>query len=71
MDCENRGRVIRVHLNDVDPWPSIPHSHIINENLVVDKDGNIFDSRTRQQVDRLSKRERRVWNNELNKRGCL
>jgi len=36
------GYKIQVHANDVDPWPSNPHGHIYDKNLVIDKNGNIF-----------------------------
>jgi len=29
---KNGGKVWRVHLNDVDPWPSKPHAHLVGSN---------------------------------------
>ena len=57
------GNVIRVHLNDVDKWPSSPHGHIMGgrQKQVVDSSGRIFSSGTRKQVGRLSKAGRTRW----------
>jgi len=57
------GNVIRVHLNDVDKWPSRPHGHIMGsrQKQVVNSSGRIFNSGTRKQVGRLSKAGRTRW----------
>jgi hypothetical protein len=47
------GRVWRIHLNDADPWPSIPHAHVVNTPYVIDlSNGNIYEKRNfKQKLD--------------------
>ncbi|MDO1510168.1 MULTISPECIES: RHS repeat domain-containing protein [unclassified Neisseria] len=67
------GRIIRVHANDVDPFPSMPHGHIYDENLVVDKDGRIYRAgkchSVSDSVGSLSKKEIKVWQKWLKQQG--
>jgi len=55
------GNNITVHKNDPDPWPSSPHGHIYDKNLVVDKTGKIFDKNTRKEVCQLTKKGKKTW----------
>jgi hypothetical protein len=59
------GNVIRVHANDVDPWPSNPHGHIQGTRNVVDKTGNIFDKVNRNKVGQLSKKGAKAFSSFL------
>ena len=64
------GYVIRVHANDVDPWPSTPHGHIYDKGYVIDTGGKIFDVSSRNQVGQLSKKDTKLWKQEQKKHGC-
>ena len=59
------GYKIQVHANDVDPWPSTPHGHIYDKNLVIDKEGNIFKAHNGPMVDKLGKKETKIWKEAL------
>jgi RHS repeat-associated protein len=61
------GYEIRVHKNDVDPWPSIPHGHIYDKNWVVDSEGIIFKAHHGEQVGQLSKKSKKKWKEFLGK----
>ena len=61
------GYKIQVHANDVDPWPSNPHGHIYDKNLVIDKNGNIFKAHNGPLVDKLGKKDSKAWENALKK----
>ena len=50
-----------MHNNDVDPWPSDPHGHIYEDNLVIDKDGNIYNKTTKKFVMKLCKKALAKW----------
>ena len=50
------GHIITVHKADVDPWPSQPHGHIYDKNLVVDKTGSIFNKANRQRIGQIGKK---------------
>jgi hypothetical protein len=50
------GKVITVHKNDVDPWPSNPHGHIYDKGQVIDAQGNIFNKGNRQPAGQLGKK---------------
>ena len=67
------GRIIRVHANDVDPFPSMPHGHVYDENLVVDKDGKIYRAgkchSTSDSIGSLSKKEIKIWQKWLKQQG--
>ena len=63
--------MITVHNNDPDNWPSDPHGHIYDKNLVVDTDGNIYNKTTKQQVDQLSKKGKVKWGTFLRRAGFL
>ncbi|WP_263641672.1 RHS repeat domain-containing protein [Neisseria zalophi] len=67
------GRIIRVHANDVDPFPSMPHGHIYDENLVVDKNGNLYVAgkchSKADSIGRLKKKEIQQWQSWLRKQG--
>jgi hypothetical protein len=59
------GYKIQVHANDVDPWPSNPHGHIYDKGLVIDNQGKIFKSHNGPQVDKLSKKDAKIWKEAL------
>ena len=59
------GYKIQVHMNDVDPWPSSPHGHIYDKNLVIDKEGNIFKAHNGPLVDKLNKKDTKTWKKAL------
>ncbi|HZP58800.1 MAG TPA: RHS repeat-associated core domain-containing protein, partial [Opitutaceae bacterium] len=50
------GYVIQVHKNDVDPWPSSPHGHIYDKNLVVDTEGTLYNKTTGKIVDSIGRK---------------
>lgn len=55
------GNRVTVHKNDVDPWPSDPHGHVYDKNLVVDKDGNIYNKTTGKVIGQLSNQGMKRW----------
>ena len=67
------GKIIRVHAHDVDPFPSMPHGHIYDKKLVVDKEGNIYKAgkchSIDDAIDKLSKKDTKIWQSWLKELG--
>ena len=50
------GMNVRVHLKDVDSWPSTPHGDVVGERLKIDVDGKIWSRQSKKVVGKLSKK---------------
>jgi hypothetical protein len=73
IDVKIGGDRVSIHKNDADPWPSQPHGHYVDKPHTLDSEGNLYDSRTRQYIGRLKKKQRLIWQKALAKHAlkCL